>query len=105
MFRRIVLPVVMLGLGSMLGYAAAWGPLPLPAVASAAEPAQQPSKAAPDDCCALPESAVLFQEGGKKEWQMPKPGNPRGSTTGPTAAPGYDHPNQFMVTKPKEIAP
>ena len=35
----------------------------------------------------------------------PGAGNPRGATTGPTDAPGYDHPNQFITVKPTEIAP
>src|SRR4029078_5876599 len=42
---------------------------------------------------------------GGEKWQTPNPVNARGATTGPTDAPGYDHPNQYMVTKPTEIAP
>jgi len=91
----------MLGLGTLLGYASAWGNLTLPAW-GAGEPVQTTStdKAA---CCDAPGKKTVFTsfEGAA---ETPKPGNPRGATTGPTDAPGYDHPNQYMVTKPTEIA-
>ncbi len=103
MFRRVnLLAMGMLGLGTLLGYAAAWGNLSLPAW-GAGEPAQT-TPAAKDTCCALPDKKEVFTafQGGQ---DLPKPGNPRGATTGPTDAPGYDHPNQFMHVKPTEIAP
>src|SRR5262249_16285618 len=61
----------------------------------------------PDACCAVPGAKeVLTGTGGKdKEWQMPKPGNPRGATTRPTDAPGDDHPNPYIVKKTKQNAP
>src|SRR5262249_14470794 len=109
--------VAMLGLGTLLGYQAAWGQWTWLPSASAHGPSSITTSAVTKDCCAVPSGAALFTGGeekaprkGKaqpngKEWQTPKPGNPRGATTGPTDAPGYDHPNQYMFTKPTEIAP
>src|SRR5262245_30517688 len=95
--RSTLLAVAMLGLGTVLGYAAAGGRLPLPAGASASTPAPSASLDGNKDCCVLPERGAVFTStgagGGDKEWKMPKPDNPRGATTGPTRAPGYDHPN------------
>src|SRR3954454_22420860 len=109
MFKRSTLmAMLMLGVGTVLGYAAAGGRLSFPAGASAGTPAPGPGLDSKKDCCAVPERGTLFtstEGGGGKEWQTPKPGNPRGATTGPTDAPGYDHPNQFMVTPTKQIAP
>jgi arylsulfatase len=103
-----LMAVAMLGLGTVLGYAAAGGRLPLPGGASAAAPAPSTSMEGNKDCCALPERETLFTStgaGGEKKWKTPVPGNPRGATTGPTKAPGYDHPNQFLTVKPTQIAP
>src|SRR6516164_1369662 len=103
MFSRAnLMAVCMLGLGTLLGYQAAWGRLSLAARAGAAEPASPVAEAkAPD----APARAAQLSTVLERAWQTPKPGNPRGATTGPTDAPGYDHPNQFMVVKPTEIAP
>ena len=102
MFRRTnLLALGMIGLGTLLGYAAAWGNLALPAWG-----ADGPAAAAPADkenCCALPDKKSVFTSF-QGNPDLPKSGNPRGSTTGPTDAPGYDHPNQFMHVKPTEIA-
>ncbi|HYT87616.1 MAG TPA: sulfatase-like hydrolase/transferase, partial [Gemmataceae bacterium] len=106
--RTTLLAMLMLGLGTVLGYAAAGGRLPFSAGASAQARPPSPSLEGNKDCCAVPEPGAVFTStggGGEKGWQTPKPGNPRGSTTGPTDAPGYDHPNQFMVTPTKQIAP
>jgi arylsulfatase len=107
MFSRAnLMAMLMLGLGTLLGYQAAWGRLSFAARAGAAEVAPASPAAetkVPKDVCALP--AAFNGVGGDKGWQTPKPGNPRGATTGPTQAPGYDHPNQYMVVKPTEIAP
>src|SRR5262249_59321215 len=115
--RSNLLALLMLGLGTLLGYEAAWGQLSFLPSASATQPGSNTTSAVVKDCCAVPSGAALFTGGqekaapkGKgqangKAWQTPKPGNPRGATTGPTDAPGYDHPNQYMFTKPTEIAP
>src|SRR5690242_18397827 len=100
--RTTLLAGAMLGLGTLLGYHAAWGRLPGPAPASAAEPAPKPAADATKPCCDGPGRPTVFTsaqaEPAAKEWQTPKPGNPRGATTGPTQAPGYDHPNQYIFT-------
>src|SRR5262249_7737770 len=107
--RTTLLAGAMLGLGTLLGYHAAWGRFPAAAPVSAAEPAPRATADAPKPCCDGPDRKTVFTsaQAGQpaKEWQTPKPGNPRGSTTGPTDAPGYDHPNQYMIVKPTEIAP
>ena len=103
MFRRVnLLAMGMLGLGTLLGYAAAWGNLSLPAWGAGEQ--AQPIPAAKENCCALPDKKEVFTAFQGSQ-DTPKPGNPRGATTGPTDAPGYDHPNQFMTFKPTEIAP
>src|SRR5947209_13286047 len=98
--RTTFLAGAMLGLGTLLGYQAAWGRLPAPAPVSAAEPAPRPTADGPKACCDAPDRKTFFTsaqaEQPAKEWQTPKPGNPRGATTGPTDAPGYDHANQYM---------
>src|SRR5262249_54383632 len=109
MFKRsTLLAMLMLGLGTALGHAAAWNRLRLPPAASAR--AADPSPGLDGkDCCAVPARGQVFTStggGGEgKKWQTPKPGNPRGATTGPTKAPGYDHPNQYLHMKPTQIAP
>src|SRR5262249_19379375 len=110
MFKRSTwMAMLTLGLGTVLGYTAAGGRLSFPAGASAGTPASSPGPAANKDCCTPPEQGTVvtrFQEGvGDREWKTPVPGNPRGATTGPTQAPGYDHPNQFVTVKPTQIAP
>jgi hypothetical protein len=98
----------MLGLGTLLGYQAAWGRLPDLSAVRAAEPTARATADTNKECCALPGRGQSFTAfGGKKEkeWQTPMPGNARGATTGPTDAPGHDHPNQYMFTKPTQIAP
>jgi arylsulfatase len=105
MFRREnLMALAMLAVGTLVGYQAAWGRLSFAARAGAAEtlPPAAETKA-PAEVPAW--AAALGRAGGEKGWQTPKPGNPRGATTGPTDAPGYDHPNQYMVMKPTEIAP
>jgi hypothetical protein len=103
MFTRTnLLAAAMLGLGTLLGYAAAWGKLPGPSGGRAvAADGRNPPPAASNFA---PPANVLFAQAGGGG-QTPKPGNPRGATTGPTDAPGYDHPNQYLFTKPTEIAP
>src|SRR5262245_59452033 len=106
--RTNLLAMAMLGLGTLLGYAAAGGRLPMPTEARAAPPATAPAgDSSGGSCCKLPGGDALLTAGpgGGGEFQTPKPGNPRGATTGPTDAPGYDHPNQYMQMKPTEIAP
>jgi arylsulfatase len=97
-----LLAVATLCLGTAVGYAAAWGKIvprgDVPGAAFRAGTGGPIPKAGPQ------ENVAVFQGGGKEKWQTPKPGNPRGSTTGPTDAPGYDHPNQYMFTPTKEIA-
>src|ERR1043166_3544854 len=91
-----------LGLGALLGYAAAAGKLPLPAWSASGD--APPLGAAPACApCAAPNRDAMFTSA--KGEKTPKAGNPRGSTTGPTDAPGYDHPNQFIHMKPTQIAP
>jgi arylsulfatase A-like enzyme len=102
--RRNLMTMLTLGIGGLLGYAVAWG-LPIPAAVNADPPAAA-SVEKPKECCVLPgRGQVLTAAQGKDEWQTPKPGNPRGATTGPTDAPGHDHPNQFLTVKATEIAP
>src|SRR5262249_5375025 len=104
MFKRTnFLALATLGLGTLLGYAAASGKLPFRQGVYAAAPDTRAGTPAP--CCSTPNQNVLVaQAGGGEKFPTPKPGNPRGATTGPTDAPGYDHPNQYMFTKPTEIA-
>jgi hypothetical protein len=102
--RTTVLATAMLGLGTLLGYLAAWGRFPaLEGSRSVAQEAaadrKAPLRTAPKF------SPVQAEAGVGEKWQTPKPGNPRGATTGPTQAPGYDHPNQYLFTSPTEIAP
>ena len=102
--RKGLMTMLTLGIGVLLGYAAAWG-MPIPARLNAgpqvATSAAEPTK----ECCVVPgRGEVLTSFQGKGD-QIPKSGNARGSTTGPTDAPGYDHPNQFITVKPTEIAP
>src|SRR5262249_36578977 len=122
MFKRTnLMAVAMLGLGTLLGYGAAWGKLPSFGRVNAA--AQDASASSQDPCCVAPQRPAIVsqpgsyiqpvslaqagggQKGQKEQYQTPKPGNPRGATTGPTDAPGYDHPNQYAFTKPTQIAP
>jgi arylsulfatase A-like enzyme len=105
--RKYPMTLLTLGVGALLGYAAAWG-LPYPGRANAGQQAAAPAVEKPKECCVLPGQGQLFTGyggGQEKGYQTPKPGNPRGSTTGPTDAPGYDHPNQYITVKPTEIAP
>ena len=102
--RTNLMAIGMLGLGTLFGYAAAWGQLPgrvhaAPPASTSADP--------PKPCCTTPtrNDLVFAQANGEDKWQTPKPGNPRGATTGPTDAPGHDHPNQYIFTRPTEIAP
>lgn len=104
--RTNLIALATLGLGTLLGYAAAQGKLPW-ASASHAQTAEQTritqvaqarSTAAPATALANPKSPIVALGA------EPKPGNPRGATTGPTDAPGYDHPNQFLHVEPKKIA-
>src|SRR5262249_19455821 len=111
--RTNLLAVVMLGVGRLVGYAAAGGKLPFTGQARAAPPGAGPAATTndPGDCCKLPGADVLLTSaggGGRTGGgggQTPKAGNPRGATTGPTDAPGYDHPNQYIHLKATEIAP
>jgi arylsulfatase len=100
--------LAMLGLGTLLGYAAALGRLPWPShvvaqtptqpIRSATEPAAPRGAAVPSKPATRSVLAsALAQADGKSA-------NPRGSTTGPTDAPGYDHPNQYIHMEPKKIA-
>src|SRR5262245_3013912 len=102
--RTNLLAMAMLGLGTLLGYAAAGGKLPIPTEARAAPPATGPACDGSNGCCGIPGGDALFTGGGGGgEWQTPKPGNPRGATTGPTDAPGHDHPNQYIGRPYTEI--
>src|SRR5262245_64675310 len=109
--RTNLLAMAMLGLGTLLGYAAAGGKLPFATQARAAPPAAGPTcNGAGGDCGKVPGGRECFTGaggtgGGGGEWQTPKPGNPRGATTGPTDAPGHDHPNQFIGRPYTEVAP
>jgi arylsulfatase len=105
MFTRTnLLAVAMLGLGTLLGYTAAWGKLPFFEGVQAAAADERGGAPALDG--KTPRQNVVFaQNGGGGKWKMPKADNPRGATTGPTDAPGYDHPNQYVFTKPTQIAP
>src|SRR5438445_12714082 len=109
MFKRSHLAALaMLGLGTLAGYAAARGKLPLPESAgpSAVAPAEAGTTLDGARTAAAPaRQATRPAAGGGKAWQTPKPGNARGATTGPTDAPGHNHPNQFLHLKPTEIAP
>jgi arylsulfatase A-like enzyme len=103
--KRSLLTGLTLGVGVLLGYAAAWGPH-----SSGAARAQQPPAAVvaekADECCAAPARREVFTSFQGKEAPAPKGGgNPRGSMTGPTDAKGYDHPNQFLHLTPTQIAP
>jgi arylsulfatase len=98
--RTNLLALGMLGLGTLLGYAAAWGKLS-PVRAHAAAPLRG---AAVSECCTVPTRTAIGGQAEVVKWETPRPGNPRGATTGPTDAPGYDHPNQYVFTKPTEIA-
>jgi arylsulfatase len=106
--RTTLLATAMLGLGSLVGYAAAVKSLSAPHQQTvAAQPTPTPAVSDPA-CCVAPDRRSMFtsvQDKGDKGYKMPTPGNPRGATTGPTDAPGYDHPNQYVVMKTTEIAP
>jgi len=97
MFKRTnLLALAMLGLGTLLGYTAAWGKLPIFDGVHAT--AADSTGGAPALNSNTPRQNVAFAQNGGGKWIMPKPDNPRGATTGPTQAPGYDHPNQYTFT-------
>src|SRR5262249_12084028 len=103
MFKRTnLLALAMLGLGTLLGYTAAWGKLPMFDGVHAT--AADSKGGAPGLDGHQPKQNVVFAQNGGGKWKMPKADNPRGATTGPTDAPGYDHPNQYMFTEPTQIA-
>ena len=109
MFKRTsLMAMLMLGLGAVLGYAAARSNLTI-SWGTAAEPVAAAAEC--NGACAVPDRNTVFtgfQGGGgagKGGKGAPTPGNPRGATTGPTDAPGYDHPNQYLHMKPTDIAP
>jgi arylsulfatase A-like enzyme len=117
MFARTnLLAMATLGLGTLLGYAAAGGQLPFAkdALAKGVQEAPLASACSSQNqeapgCCSLPGPEAFFTSTGAgggqgEQFKMPKADNPRGATTGPTAAPGHDHPNEYMFTKPTEIA-
>src|SRR6266850_5675404 len=106
--RTHLAALAMLGLGTLVGYAAARGKLPLPETTGpslAAAPAESGATLDGTRTAAAPARKPAFTAAGGKAWQTPKPGNARGATTGPTDAPGYNHPNQFIHMKATEIAP
>src|SRR4051794_27552909 len=108
MFKRTTwMALGMLGLGTVLGYVAAWGRLP--ALSGARADAGERSPEVRSTPIVASSKPILPGEVGPRgavgeKGPVMKPGNPRGATTGPTDAPGYDHPNQYMFTKPTEIA-
>src|SRR5580765_630832 len=103
MFRRTGLWAAgMLALGTLLGYAAAWGSMYLPEQSAAAQ--QTVAAKDPAACCDAPGRGAMLTSA-PTAYQQPKAGNPRGATTGPTDAPGYDHPNQYLHMVPTSIAP
>jgi hypothetical protein len=108
MFSRTTLltAVAMLGLGGLAGYGAARQNVLLPPQPVAAPTPMAVSSPTVDgmNCCIEPTRATIFTSTQDKGYQTPKAGNPRGATTGPTDAPGYEHPNQYMVVKPTQIA-
>src|SRR5262245_53684235 len=99
----------MLGLGTLLGFLAARGQLPWAPAQAAGQPSPQltgsPNPAVPGlGLPATPQKRGPQFAGGVGGGGTPKPGNARGATTGPTDAPGYDHPNQYVHLKPTQIA-
>ena len=109
MFKRTsLMAMLMLGLGAVLGYAAARSNLTI-SWGTAAEPVAAAAEC--NGACAVPDRNTVFTgfQGGGGAGKGGKgaltPGNPRGATTGPTDAPGYDHPNQYLHMKPTDIAP
>jgi len=103
--RRSLMTGLTLGVGVLLGYAAAWG-LPIPGTARAQQPPAVAVTEKANECCATPARAEVFTSFQGAGGPAPKGGgNPRGATTGPTDAKGYDHPNQFLHVKPVQFAP